>query len=334
MDIKKLYFCATILLFFFVLVYAQEMADSGQQTADSINDIIYAQSDSIQPPDPLAIENLKLKTGNSDYVDFIHINTIDQKYENLIPLLKSKLSVEIVRFQFCIASFPDIEIAINIAPDKVTYDTWTKNHHVTITDSGAFAELQSNTIFLANQRQSIVDDSVINTLLHEYIHIYIYHHFPDAPLWFQEGMAIYFSRQMSFSYTFQFITNHAFHREYLLLRYAYHYPANRANIEPYYFQAYSIIRKMADDKNVNIANLFEASEKYDSFNDAFYSVFGKTPDDYLSNFKREMDTFFKTNLYIGIMVLTWLLFPTFLIIAKIKQNSKAKELLKQWESES
>jgi len=284
----------------------------------------------------------RLDTG---YVEFIHINVIDKKFENLVPLLKNKLSDEIIRFQFQMQKYPDIEIELHIAPDKVTYDTWREQYNVTITDSGGFAVSESNKIFIANQRQSITNDSVIRTILHEYIHLFIYHYFSDAPLWFHEGMAIYFSRQMSFSYAFQFITDHAFHREYLLIKYAYNYPANIANIEPFYYQSYSIIKKIVEDKPANIVNLFEASEKYSAtvgagfqptrnhFEQAFTSVFYKTPEDYLTVFEKDMNTFFKRNLYLGIMMLTWLLFPIFLIIAKIKQNKKAKELLEKWEAE-
>jgi hypothetical protein len=131
----------------------------------------------------------------------------------------------------------------------------------------------------------------------------------------------------------QFIRNNAFHREYLLARYPNSYPENRANIEPYYFQAALAVRKLVEEKNHKLRDFFDLSVKYNNFNYAFIEAFGKTPDRFLENISKEINNFFQINIYVGIMALTWSLFPVFLIIAHIKKSKKTRELLAQWDAE-
>ena len=46
-----------------------------------------------------------------------------------------------------------------------------------------------------------------------------------------------------------------------------------------------------------------------------------------------MQTFFRLSIYKGLILLMWLCFPVFLIIAKIKKNHKTKKILEEWDME-
>ena len=270
---------------------------------------------------------------NDDYVRHITVNVFSDKDVRYIDNIKSELSDRIVKFQFEIKSFPDIDIVINVAPDKATYSSWVRGKEKVFENSSAFTNLKTYEIFIKNPTQFSDSRKFINVLLHEYIHIFIDYHFKDAPLWFHEGMANYFSEKQTLNQTFNYVRNNAFNKNYLLIKYAYRYPEQKANIEPYYFQATLIIKRTYEDKMKNFINLFYYAEEHSRFSDAFLAAFGKSQEEFLRNFEKEMNNFFKTHFYIGIMLLTWSLFPIFLIIAKIKQNRRTKRLLQKWEIE-
>ena len=138
---------------------------------------------------------------------------------------------------------------------------------------------------------------------------------------------------MSLNQSFKLMTNNTFHRNYLLAKYPYSYPENRANIEPYYFQSKLLIRKTMEDKKPKIHELFYNAQYHKRFSVAFAIAFGKSQEEFLHNFEREINNHFKMNIYAAFMLLSWSLFPIFLIIAKIKQNRKTRQQVDEWDDE-
>jgi hypothetical protein len=269
----------------------------------------------------------------ADYERYIHVNVFNEKDNKLVPTIRHSLAQEIVNFQFAIQSFPDIEVVINVAQDKNMYDKWVTSYNRVFHNSLAFTDLNRREIYIKNPANIGDMRKTIRVLLHEYIHLYIHHHFVDAPLWFHEGMATFYADNISLNQTFSYVRNNVFHQEYLLPKYQYRYPSQRGNIEPYYFQSALLVRKIVEDKKNKLRHLFEVAPEVHSFDEAFLVAFAQSPVTFLHNFKKDMDDFFKMNIYIGIMILSWSLFPIFLIIAKIKQTRRTKRLLDEWEQE-
>ena len=276
---------------------------------------------------------LNAQISHNDYIDFITVKVFHDKDIKYIDIIKNELSEKIIELQFELMSFKDIPIQINIAPDRVTYDKWVNKNHIFNESIIGFADLTTNEIFIKNPTL-LKHNGLIPLLLHEYIHIFINDHWEDVPLWFHEGMALYFSDKMSRVYSLQYLSKNAFHSEYLLLKYAYKYPDNKANLDSYYFQAGLIMRKTFEDKKHKLLNMMANANKFANFSECFRDSFLKSEELFLSDFGNEMDNFYKLNRYLGIMLLSWALFPIILIIAKIKQNSKNKELLSEWEMEN
>ncbi|MCL2065011.1 MAG: hypothetical protein FWG98_11680 [Candidatus Cloacimonetes bacterium] len=270
---------------------------------------------------------------NDEYEEFINFQTFHDRDERLISFIRRELARAIVLFQFELKSFPDIEITINIAPDRETFSNWINERNVRLPNALGFADLKNNHIFIQNPRYIRSNKRLIDLLLHEYIHLYVNYHFDDAPLWFHEGLAWHYSEKITLNQTFQFMTNNAFNTNYLLIRYAYSYPENMMNIEPFYFQSAMLIRKMTDENKNQLIRLFDLGAQNQSFTEAFMNSFFMSDIEFLRIFERELQTFFRLNIYKGVILLTWLCFPIFLIIARIKKNRKTKELLAQWEIE-
>ena len=271
------------------------------------------------------------QTISDEYEEYINVVVFNNKDEKYVPHIKKELAKAIVKFQFDVKSFPDIEVTINIAPDKATYREWTNDKEVVFENSNGFADLRNNQIYINNPRYLGDNKSLIRLLLHEYIHLFINYHWKDAPLWFHEGMAMYFTGSISINHIFRFTTNNALHSNYLLTKYAYEYPKNRAEIEPYYFQAALLIKKIVDDDKQRLYNLFEISTQYSTFNSAFEVAFKENHEDFLTSFEDYTKAFLKINIYKGIILFTWLSFPIILIIAKFKKNHKTRKLLERWE---
>jgi hypothetical protein len=270
---------------------------------------------------------------NADYADFIHVNVFNDKDNRHITVIKRELSAAINRFQFEIKSFPDIDVHIYIAPDKRTYEEWIHGRAVVFENSLGFTDLVNNIIYIKNPVDLRDDRSVIRLLLHEYIHLFIHYHWSDAPLWFHEGMAVFFTENITLNRLYQFTTNNAFHTDYLLLRYAYTYPENRTNVEPFYFQSTLLMRYIVENNMDKLINLFDLAEMYPRFSDAFQIAFNTTQIEFLDSFEKEIRLFFRTYIYIGVILLTWLSFPILLIIARIRRYKKTKQVLKDWDME-
>jgi hypothetical protein len=269
----------------------------------------------------------------SQYEPFIEVKTFSEKDEKFITPIKEDLSALIVPFQNKLRSVQDIHITINIAPDRKTYNEWVKNSAVVFQNSVGFTELLENQIFIKNPLELKGHKQMMNLLLHEYIHIFINSHWGDAPRWFHEGMAGYFSEDVSLNSIFNFMTNNAFHNKFLLAQYAYAYPEHKMNLEPFYFQSALLIKRAYEEDSQRFEKLFEIGEIDHRFVTAFQAAFNMSTDDFLANFNKYLNHFFKVSIYIGILILSWLLFPILLIIAKFRKDYQTKKLLAEWETE-
>ncbi|MCK9328651.1 MAG: hypothetical protein PHY08_05230 [Candidatus Cloacimonetes bacterium] len=271
---------------------------------------------------------------DNEYEKFIRIRIYHEKDEKFNTYIKTNLAKSIVNFQMKLRTFPDIETIINIAPDEQTFSDWLNSNKIIFKNTQAFCNLNKNEIFIKNPKEIGNNKKMISILLHEYIHLFISYHWKDAPLWFHEGLAVYFTEGLSFNHVFNFMSNYAFHQSYLLKKYAYEYPNNQANIAPYYFQASFIVKKIYNESPVKLYKLFEYSDFNNTFNKSFYNAFSKSQEEYLTEFEKKIVSFFYFNLYFGFLSTLWILLPIILIIARIRKQYHNKKILEEWELET
>ena len=269
----------------------------------------------------------------AEYEEYLHFELYSEREERVVPFIQRELAKGIVNFQYEMRSFPDIDVTIHIAPNREMYQDWVTERNIKLPNTMGFADLNNNNIYIQNPRYIRGNRQLIDLLLHEYIHIFVHHHFNDAPLWFHEGMAWYYSTSISLNQTFQFMSNNAFNSNYLLIRYSYNYPENTANIEPFYFQSAMLLRKINEEYRNQLFSLIDFGAQGQSFTEAFMNSFFMTDIEFLNIFESDLQVFFKMNVYKGLILLTWLSFPIFLIIARIKKNRRTREILAQWEIE-
>ena len=220
---------------------------------------------------------------NSEYEQFIIVHTFTENDEKIIAQIKNELSDRIIQLQQTIRSLRDLEITINIAPNPSIYAEWILGKHIVFENSIGYAELETNQIYIKNLSSLPGKPELITLLMHEYIHLYIYDHFPDAPLWFHEGMAHYFSSPINLEQIYYWWTN-AFKKGYLLDQFPYTYPENEEELTPYYFQSFLIFRHLMQTKDNKLQDLFYLSEKNNNFHDCFTNIFYRTPESYVLDF--------------------------------------------------
>ncbi len=267
----------------------------------------------------------------NNYENYIRVRVYHEKDERFISEIKTNLAKSIVEFQMKIKSFPDIETIINIAPDEETFNNWLKSKRIVFENTQAFCDLEKSEIFVRNPKYLGDKRKLIQVLLHEYIHLFINYHWTDAPLWFHEGMAVYFSEGLNFNYVFNFMSTYAFHQNYLLKKYAYKYPENKADLIPFYFQSAFLIKKTLDESPNKLYNLFDHSGFNQRFSSSFLTAFNKTQEEFLFDFEKKIIRFFYFNLYFGFLSSLWIALPIVLIIARIRKKFKNKEILEKWE---
>jgi hypothetical protein len=146
-------------------------------------------------------------------------------------------------------------------------------------------------------------------------------------------MAGYFAENISLNRMFSFMTNNAFHNKFLLAQYAYTYPENKTNLEPFYFQSALLIKRAYEEDKKRFENLFELGDMNQKFATSFQIAFHTTTEEFLANFNKYLTYFFKVSIYKGILLLSWLFFPALLIIAKIRKDKQTKQILDEWEKE-
>jgi hypothetical protein len=264
--------------------------------------------------------------------DLITVNILDKSHEKYISLITRELALQINNFQQITKSFIEIPLTINIASDFEKYYYWQKNHNAIFENSIGFTDLENNTVYLRNPETISKDKKLISLLFHQYLHLYVYYHWKDAPLWFHESVASYFSEKLTLSYFMYFIFNYTFHKDYLLIKHANEYPDENENIEPYYFQAIYLMKKLLEEQN-KIHILFENSNNENNFLQVFYQTYNKYPEEFLEEFQVQINEFYYRNINLGIIFLTWLSFPIILVIARIKLHKKNKEILEKWVKE-
>ena len=269
----------------------------------------------------------------ADYENLIFTRAYQDSDGKHVAFIRKELASAIVRFQREINSFPDIPIEIHIAPNKQTYTHWTAGRHIVFDSSLAFVDLEQTRVYVKHPSQIGSNKKLIQVLLHEYIHIFIHHHWADAPLWFHEGMAMYFTHEVNFGFLEYVLSNNSIHSRYLLPKHQYTYPEHKAEIEPYYFQSALVVRKLVELHREQFIRLFAFAEEEIDFETSFLLAMGKSVDSFLLDSEKALKDIYKLNVYKAIIMLSWLSFPIILIIAKIKKNHKTKKLLEQWEIE-
>ncbi len=251
----------------------------------------------------------------------------------IAAVLGKRLADDIGDFQKKIGQYPELETHIIIAANHEEYRTFLQEGMEIQEFSQALYRRSTNTIYIRNPRDNLRYDTLSKILLHEYIHSFVYHYFSNAPLWFHEGMAVYFSEDFSHNRELGLVRDYLFGNTLPLSRMRDSYPGNRIEWEAFYAKSALAVRYLFQNKPSQFYQLWQAAKPYSKFNGAFLRNFKYTPLDFSIYFEEYCKTHFRSEIILALSGMIWLLFPFLFIIGYLRRRQKSKKQLAMMERE-
>ncbi len=269
---------------------------------------------------------------------------IQKQYENIILIgntsdiqvlehLISQFDEAIFGFQKSVGSYLSEPITIRIAADETEYQSWTKGTSRIIEFSQAFYSRKTDTIYLRNPSKMQSLNRLQRIMLHEYIHHFVSRFVADVPLWFNEGMAVYFSGDMGFDREFNFARNHILGNTRPLNMMKYSYPRNQIEWESFYAKSGLAVKYLYTKKRVEFYRLWDYMSRQQTFESAFMKAFLMTTSEFSKFFEEYTKTRFRTEILLASTGMIWSVLPLVLIIGFIRKKIRNKKRIKEWEIE-
>jgi hypothetical protein len=269
------------------------------------------------------------------FADVYKINNITVNYLNTQPQfvkdLVSRFSGNILNFQKKLGTYPELPIKIIIAADRKDYQHYAISKAKIIEFSQAF--YKNGTIYLRNPADLQNFKQVHQILLHEYIHHFVHYYFRSAPLWFHEGMAVYFSNDMNFDREFNFMRNHFLGTSLTLNEMRRSYPSNKAQWQAFYSKAGLAVKYLATKEKKHFIGFWDNAKPKSSFLNIFTKSFYYTPTEFSAKFQKYSKTHLIYGLLIAFSSLIWLVLPFILLLGWFRKYLRGKKTQKEWEAE-
>lgn len=255
-----------------------------------------------------------------------------QKDIEIIHKVLRQFDVDIRNFQRSIGSYLDSKINIKIASNKQEYSAWTKGNGNVIEFSQAFYNRNNDTIFLRHPSELKSLTALQRILFHEYIHHFVGKFWQNPPLWFNEGMAVYFTGDLGFEREMNFAKNYVMGNSRSLEMMKLRYPRNQIEWESFYAKS-GLAVKYLYQKKQEFYRLWDNSKPNGDFESAFRKSFLMTTRDFSIIFEEYAKTHFRAELLLASTGMIWSILPLVLIAGVISKKIKNRRKVKEWEKE-
>lgn len=265
-------------------------------------------------------------------IDDIFLEFNNEQDAKIAAKLGRDLARNISIFQKSIGQYPNLRTHVVIAEDHDEYQSFISSSKEIVEFSQAFYSPSRKTIFIRNPRDNLHFADLNRILFHEYLHHFVFYHFQDAPLWFHEGMAVYFSKDFSQGRELNLAAQHLMGntREISEMNY---YPDNRIEWESFYAKSALAVRYLYTKKKMRFHDLWNNAKPYRKFNPAFHRSFFLSVSSFSEEFENYSANHFKSTSIIFIGSLIWMLMPLLFILSILRGKYKEKQLLKKMELE-
>jgi len=240
---------------------------------------------------------------------------------------------DIQNFQKKAGAYLDIPVVVFIAPDEKEYQNWTDKSSKIMEFSLAFYNNRNKTIYIKNPKNLKSLAALRRILLHEYIHHFVNHFWKNPPLWFNEGMAVFFSNDLGIDREFNFIKNYIFGNSRSLERMKYHYPKNRIEWESFYAKSGLAVKYLYNHRRKEFYRLWDHSFPNRNFDSAFLKSFYFTPKDFSAFFEEYSKTHFRAEILLASTGIIWGVLPLILIIGVVRKKIRNRIIKERWERE-
>ena len=247
--------------------------------------------------------------------------------------LAQNLSEDIFLFQKNVGKYPDFPVNIYIAKDKNEYKRWTGKNSGVIEHSQAFYNSKSNAVYVRNLKEIKSVTRLRKILLHEYIHAFVRHYWNKVPLWFNEGMAVFFSAELNMNREINFVKDYITGKSVPLNQMKYSYPKHRINVESFYAKSGLAMKYLFIHKRNEFYNLWDRAEEGKHFDSAFLLSFRYTAKDFSAFFEEYAKTHFRAEMLLASTSIIWGFFPLIFLLVVIIKRIRNRRILRKWEAE-
>ena len=242
-----------------------------------------------------------------------------------------QLDKDIQSFQKRVGSYLDIPVNVVIAPDSKVYESWINKHSAIMEFSSGFYYRHNRTIFLKNPKYLKNISNIRKLLLHEYIHHFVGSFWKDPPLWFNEGMAVFFSNDMGIERELNFAKNYILGNSLPLEKMKKTYPENMIEWESFYAKSGLAVKYLYSKKRGSFYLLWDKAETTGNFERAFLNSFFMTTRTFSDQFEDYSRTHFRAEILMASSGLIWGILPLILIVGVIRKKIKNKKTVESWE---
>ena len=257
----------------------------------------------------------------------------DTAYADLIV---KQLHQRINAFQMELGVYPIKPLVIKILPSRKDYRMITAGKGKLVESSEAFYSPSEKIIYVRSPEQ-ITSELYDNVLMHEYIHWFLDEVMDNVPLWFHEGMALYYSGQFGFQSYYEFTRYRFLGYRLSLNEMTYHYPANRSYWNMFYLTSVFAVNHLQSAEHTNWQKFWDAvgfsynrltpgSRKQVDFISAFNYSFQRSLYAFSKDFDKTLKRYGWQFPLIGINAVLFSLVPFILLIAWFRHRRKMRAL--------
>lgn len=214
--------------------------------------------------------------------------TAAPKDTSYATMVVKRLHQRINAFQMKLGVYPTNPLNIKIVPSRQEYRRITSGKGKIVESSEAFYSPRERLIYVRSPEQ-VNFEIYDNLLMHEYIHWFLDETLDNVPLWFHEGMAMYYSGQYGFETYYNF-SRYRFMGYKLSLRdMAYNYPADRSYWSMFYLTSVFAVNHLATTRSADWTVFWDMVSYNYNRSDSNITV--------KSDFSRTFNAAFRTSLY-------------------------------------
>lgn len=267
------------------------------------------------------------RISNTDFV--IHCQPKQREFAQEISI---QLQERIDNFQKKLGVYAHKRVKIYIAKDSNQYQEWINTRTKIVEHSSAFYSTKTRAIYIRPLSDGKIFEKRFTILLHEYIHFFVHLHWDNPLLWFNEGMAVFFSEGISFRREIGLVRDQ-FLNIALPLKKIYTYPDKRIYWEAMYAKSAKGLEFLFKKETDNFYRLWDYSKKTRDFRYCFKKAFRDTPENFSNRFEEKIESSTKTKALLLSLAFTWSILPFLVLIVWLIKKIKNYYIVKSWEDE-
>lgn len=250
--------------------------------------------------------------------------------EELLP----KFIVDITDFHRTIGFYPRIEGEVIIAPNRDYYQKVISGHSGIIEFSEAIYTPAERRIYIRNPRDLKNIARLRRIVLHEYIHLFLDSQFNNVPLWFHEGMAVFFSGDLTFERELRYARDYLLGNSLTLNEMVSRYPDSRIRWESFYAKSALAVKYLYNNNREEFYELWDYNESSVDFSLAFFRSFNLTTRQFSIMLEDHLSRRFRLEILLAFTGIVWGILPVILLLAWLRKKWMNRKIKKNWDSMS